>query len=93
MLLDGFDLGVDILFAPLATRRDGTRCSSAVNVLPRNPSREESGMAKTVADQFAEMLAAVGAKRICGIVGDNLNRLSDAIVRLTSSRLARFSKR
>jgi hypothetical protein len=30
---------------------------------------------KTVADQFAETLAAAGVKRIYGIVGDNLNGL------------------
>jgi hypothetical protein len=48
-------------------------------------------MAKAVADQFAEILTAVSAKRIC--VSDNLNRLSDAIVCLTSSaHLARVSK-
>src|SRR5215472_4862648 len=34
---------------------------------------------KTVADQFAETLAAVGVKRIYGIVGDSLNGLTDAI--------------
>ena len=33
----------------------------------------------TVADQFAEMLAAAGVKRIYGIVGDSLNGLTDAI--------------
>src|SRR5258707_13333257 len=33
-------------------------------------------MAKTVADQFAETLAAAGVKRIHGIVGDSLNGLS-----------------
>ena len=33
-------------------------------------------MAKTVADQFAETLAAVGVKRIYGIVGDSLNGLT-----------------
>jgi pyruvate dehydrogenase (quinone) len=38
-------------------------------------------MAKTVADQFAETLAAAGVKRIYGIVGDSLNRLTDAIHR------------
>jgi hypothetical protein len=65
---------------PPATR--DTRYLNAVNFLPRDPSQVEFGMAKTVADQFAEILAAVGAKRICGIVGDNLNRLSDTIVRL-----------
>jgi pyruvate dehydrogenase (quinone) len=34
---------------------------------------------KTVADQFAETLAAAGVKRIYGIVGDSLNGLVDAI--------------
>src|SRR5580658_506300 len=38
-------------------------------------------MAKTVADQFAETLAAAGTKRIYGIVGDSLNGLTDAIRR------------
>src|SRR5438270_10408817 len=38
-------------------------------------------MAKTVADQFAETLAAVGVKRIYGIVGDSLNGLTDAVRR------------
>jgi pyruvate dehydrogenase (quinone) len=35
----------------------------------------------TVADQFAETLAASGVKRIYGIVGDSLNGLTDAIRR------------
>jgi pyruvate dehydrogenase (quinone) len=38
-------------------------------------------MTKTVADQFAETLAAAGVKRIYGIVGDSLNGLTDAIRR------------
>jgi pyruvate dehydrogenase (quinone) len=38
-------------------------------------------MAKNVADQFAEILAAAGVKRIYGIVGDSLNGLTDAIRR------------
>src|SRR6201996_6030031 len=38
-------------------------------------------MAKTVADQFAETLAAAGIKRIYGIVGDSLNGITDAIRR------------
>src|SRR6266853_4961120 len=38
-------------------------------------------MAKTVADQFADILAAAGVKRIYGIVGDSLNGLTDAIRR------------
>jgi hypothetical protein len=35
-------------------------------------------MAKTVADQFAEILVAAGVKRIYGIVGDSLNGLTDS---------------
>jgi pyruvate dehydrogenase (quinone) len=38
-------------------------------------------MPNTVADQFADTLAAVGVKRIFGIVGDSLNGLGDAIRR------------
>jgi pyruvate dehydrogenase (quinone) len=36
---------------------------------------------KTVADQFAETLAAPGVKRIYSIVGDRLNGLTDAFRR------------
>ena len=38
-------------------------------------------MAKTVADQSAEILAAAGVKRIYGIVGDSLNGLTNSIRR------------
>jgi pyruvate dehydrogenase (quinone) len=38
-------------------------------------------MAKTVADQFAETLAAAGVERISGIVGDSLNGFTDTIRR------------
>jgi len=38
-------------------------------------------MARTVADQFAEILAAAGVKRIYGVVGDSLNGLTDSIRR------------
>jgi pyruvate dehydrogenase (quinone) len=38
-------------------------------------------MAKIVAEQFVEILAAAGVKRIYGIVGDSLNGLTDAIRR------------
>jgi pyruvate dehydrogenase (quinone) len=38
-------------------------------------------MAKTVADQFADTLAAAGVKRIYGIVGDSLNGLTDSLCR------------
>src|ERR1700684_1194765 len=40
-----------------------------------------SEIMKTVADQFAETLAAAGVKRIYGIVGDSLNGLTDALRR------------
>jgi pyruvate dehydrogenase (quinone) len=38
-------------------------------------------MAKTVAEQFVEILADAGVKRVYGIVGDSLNGLTDAIRR------------
>jgi pyruvate dehydrogenase (quinone) len=38
-------------------------------------------MARLVADQFIETLAAAGVKRIYGIVGDSLNGLTDAVRR------------
>jgi pyruvate dehydrogenase (quinone) len=38
-------------------------------------------LAQTVADQFAEILAAAGVKRIYGIVGDSLNGLTDSLRR------------
>src|SRR5580693_8296153 len=38
-------------------------------------------MVKSVADQFAETLAAAGVKRIYGVVGDSLNGLTDSIRR------------
>ena len=43
-------------------------------------------MAKTVADQFAETLAAAGVKRIYGIVGDSLNGLTDCFAGKARSR-------
>src|SRR3982075_1694410 len=49
--------------------------------IPEFELRERIVMAKTVADQFAETLAAAGVKRIYGIVGDSLNGLTDAIRR------------
>src|ERR1700745_3588709 len=49
----------------------------------RYPARTtgRSPMAKTVAEQFVEILAAAGVKRIYGIVGDSLNGLTDAVRR------------
>jgi pyruvate dehydrogenase (quinone) len=44
-------------------------------------SQEKGEIMKTVADQFAETLAAAGVKRIYGIVGDSLNGLTDSIRR------------
>jgi pyruvate dehydrogenase (quinone) len=38
-------------------------------------------MARTVADQFTDVLVAAGVKRIYGIVGDSLNGLTDALRR------------
>jgi pyruvate dehydrogenase (quinone) len=38
-------------------------------------------MMPTVADQFAETLAAAGVRRIYGVVGDSLNGLTDALRR------------
>ena len=38
-------------------------------------------MAKTVADQFVDTLAAAGVTRIYGIVGDSLNAITDAVRR------------
>jgi pyruvate dehydrogenase (quinone) len=38
-------------------------------------------MARLVADQFVETLAAAGVRRIYGIVGDSLNGLTDAVRR------------
>jgi pyruvate dehydrogenase (quinone) len=38
-------------------------------------------MARTVADQFADILVAAGVKRIYGIVGDSLNGLTDSLRR------------
>jgi pyruvate dehydrogenase (quinone) len=38
-------------------------------------------MARTVADQFADILVAAGVKRVYGIVGDSLNGLTDALRR------------
>jgi thiamine pyrophosphate-dependent enzyme len=42
---------------------------------------KENVMFKTVADQFAETLAAAGVKSNYGIVGDSLNGLTDALRR------------
>jgi pyruvate dehydrogenase (quinone) len=52
------------------------RCSSLADA-----QRKENVMVKTVADQFAETLAAAGVKRVYGIVGDSLNGLTDALRR------------
>src|SRR5512132_1962737 len=47
----------------------------------KRPVQQGSGTMKTVADQFAETLAAAGVKRVYGIVGDSPNRLTDALRR------------
>src|SRR5260221_6720085 len=51
------------------------------STLDASPFRKESELMRTVADQFAETLAAAGVKRIYGIVGDSLNGLTDALRR------------
>ena len=38
-------------------------------------------MARTIADQFVEILALAGVKRVYGIVGDSLNGITDALRR------------
>jgi pyruvate dehydrogenase (quinone) len=38
-------------------------------------------MARTVADQFVETLAAAGVERIYGLVGDSLNAIPDSVRR------------
>jgi thiamine pyrophosphate-dependent acetolactate synthase large subunit-like protein len=38
-------------------------------------------MSTTVADQIAETLADVGVERVCGVVGDRLNGITDALHR------------
>jgi pyruvate dehydrogenase (quinone) len=43
------------------------------------PAEGKQTMARTVAEQFAEIFAAAGVKRIYGIVGDSLNGITDAI--------------
>jgi thiamine pyrophosphate-dependent acetolactate synthase large subunit-like protein len=48
---------------------------------------------KTVADQFAETLAAAGVRRICGIVGDVGPTLKALLPLLEENRTARTSSR
>src|SRR4051794_6743657 len=55
-------------------------CSNMRLIAQFAPARRTE-MPSTVADQFAETLAAAGVKRIYGIVGDSLNGLTDAIRR------------
>src|ERR1700704_5788947 len=50
-------------------------------VAGRCGAQRRDDMAKTVADQFAEILAAAGVKRIYGVVGDSLNGLTDSLRR------------
>ena len=51
------------------------------NQRPSTVNSRKDDMAKTVADQFAKILAAVCVRRIYGVVGDSLNRLTDALRR------------
>jgi hypothetical protein len=67
--------GMDLRFEAAACHQQAIAVPAALE------SRKRSEMMGTVADQFAETLAAVGAKGIYGIVGDSLNGLTDAIRR------------
>jgi hypothetical protein len=49
-------------------------------------------MVRTVADQFAEVLAADGATRIYGIVGNSLDALTDSASRPTCWKPSRAAK-
>src|SRR4029453_17131356 len=53
--------------------------SGACPDLALGARKGKRAMAQRVADQFAEILAAAGVKRIYGIVGDSLNGLTDAL--------------
>jgi pyruvate dehydrogenase (quinone) len=64
-------------FAGMAMAARGCRVRPRRDI---NPEKGEEPM-RTVADQFAETLAAAGVKRIYGIVGDSLNGLTDSIRR------------
>src|SRR6202161_717537 len=55
--------------------------SPGKQTIPSALLTRKSEIMKTVADQFAETLAAAGVKRIYGIVGDSLNGLTDSIRR------------
>jgi thiamine pyrophosphate-dependent acetolactate synthase large subunit-like protein len=48
-------------------------------------------VAKTVADQFIEILAAAGVKRVYGIVGDSLNGLTGSHSGSKTSQAFRLS--
>jgi pyruvate dehydrogenase (quinone) len=52
-----------------------------VNIDDAAIAAKEDNMARSVADQFAETLAASGVKRVYGIVGDSLNGLTDMLRR------------
>ncbi|HUO90184.1 MAG TPA: thiamine pyrophosphate-binding protein, partial [Rhizomicrobium sp.] len=65
---------------PTLTERNETALIASCSIGLANFNRRRA-MAQTVADQFAETLAAAGVKRIYGIVGDSLNGLTDAIRR------------
>jgi hypothetical protein len=64
-----------ILAPPVATH-----IYSAADNTHALPSRRREIM-KTVADQFAETLAAVGINRIYGIIGDSMNGMTDMLRR------------
>src|SRR5215813_14094806 len=67
---------------PCCTWKTFERRSDASGACPDlalGARKGKRAMAQRVADQFAEILAAAGVKRIYGIVGDSLNGLTDAL--------------
>src|SRR5262245_48834033 len=67
---------------PCCTWKTFERRSDASEACPDlalGARKGKRAMAQRVADQFAEILAAAGVKRIYGIVGDSLNGLTDAL--------------
>jgi hypothetical protein len=66
---------------PPLTERNATALIASCSIGLARYFNRRRAMAQTVADQFAETLAAAGVKRIYGIVGDSLNGLTDAIRR------------
>jgi hypothetical protein len=68
------------MLLPLAKRAISPRGAGQKRNAP-NARKGRTKVAKTVADRFAETLAAAGVRRVYGIVGDSLNGLTDGLRR------------